>query len=180
MQSLQTQRTILSPLTESDFDEIIQMYLEPDSNKFVPPLQDKTIEEYQLLLQEKIQKNNRPVGHGIWVIRTIETEGFVGTVNLNTQAILQVTHLGAHLKRNAWGKGYATEVLQVLRDYALQTLKLPQIYALVDEQHHASKKMLIKIGMEYEKTIQLYGIDVEVYQLSPVLFYLDPSEKEML
>lgn len=165
MQILNTERTILSPIEENDFLEIIQMYLEPDSNTFVPPLQNKSKKEYQTLLQKKVQQNNQPLGHGVWVIRTKDTQEFIGTVNLNIQSILKITHLGAHLKRAVWGKGYATEVLQVLKDFALQILKLPKIYALVDERHHASKSMLTKIGMVYLETQTLYDIQVEIYQL---------------
>lgn len=161
---LETERTILSPFNKEDFQEIIQMYLEPDSNQFVPPLQNKSIDEYRALLQQKLLKNNHPKGHGIWTIREKDSGKFIGTANLNIQKILQVTHLGAHLARAAWGKGYATEVLSRLRDYALLDLKLALIYALVDEQHLVSKNMLTKIGMKYIKTIELYEIQVELYK----------------
>lgn len=165
MLTLQTERTILSPLEENDFKDIILMYLEPDSNKFVPPLQNKSVEEYQALLQKKAAKNNHPQGHGLWTIRTKDTAEFIGTTNLNVQESLQLTHLGAHLARAAWGKGYATEVLTAVRDYAFEHLQLESIAALVDRQHHASKNMLTKIGMRYEKTVHLYGIEAAIYTL---------------
>lgn len=165
MLTLQTERSSLTPLKEADFQEIISMYLEPDSNKFVPPLQNKNAAEYLILLQKKVQKNNQPKGHGVWTIRTNDSQEFIGTANLNIQEILQLTHLGAHLKRAAWGKGYATEVLSILRDYALQTLKLPNIHALVDAQNHASKNMLLKIGLQYTETVELYAVPVALYRL---------------
>jgi RimJ/RimL family protein N-acetyltransferase len=161
---LETERTILSPLKKEDFQEIIQMYLEPESNKFVPPLQNKTKEEYRLLLQQKLLKNNQPKGHGIWTIREKSNDKFIGTANLNIQKMLQLTHLGAHLVHGFWGKGYATEVLSRLKDYALSTVKIPVLHALVDEQHHVSKKMLVKIGMSYSETIKLYDVPIELYQ----------------
>jgi len=53
MQTLHTKRTTLTPLKQEDFQDIIQIYLEPDSNKFIPPLQNKSAEEYQVFLQKK-------------------------------------------------------------------------------------------------------------------------------
>lgn len=165
MRTLQTERTILSPLKEGDFKNIIEMYFEPDSNKFVPPLQNKSVAEYQALLQQKLLKNDQPKGHGIWTIREKDSEEFIGTANLNIQKTLQIRHLGAHLARAAWGKGYATEVLLRLKDYALDDLHLESISALVDSQHYNSKKMLTKIGMQYFETIELYAAQIEIYKL---------------
>jgi RimJ/RimL family protein N-acetyltransferase len=165
MLTLQTERTILTPLKEEDFKDIVQMYLEPDSNKFIPPLQDKNAADYQAFLQKKITKNNHPQGHGLWTIRRKGSNEFIGTTNLNILELLQLTHLGAHLVRSAWGKGYATEVLSTLRDYALQILKLTEIHALLDEQNHASKNILAKIGMHYVETIELHGIKAAIYKL---------------
>lgn len=164
MLALETERTILTPLKEADFQAIISMYFEPDSNKFIPPLQNKSIEEYQAFLQKKVLKNNQPKGHGMWTIRLKDTQEFIGTVNLNILEVLQLTHLGAHLARAAWGKGYATEVLNILSHHGLKTLKLPTIHALVEEQNHASKNMLGKIGMSYFKTIELYDTQVMLYR----------------
>jgi len=161
---LETERTILSPLKEEDFQAIISMYLEPDSNKFIPPLQNKSAEEYQDFLQKKILKNDHPKGHGVWVIRLKETQEFIGTANLNLLEALQLTHLGAHLARATWGKGYATEVLHSLSHYGLKTLELSAVHALVEEQNHASKNMLKKIGMSYFETIELYGTQVMLYR----------------
>jgi RimJ/RimL family protein N-acetyltransferase len=161
---LETERTILTPLKEEDFQAIISMYLEPDSNKFIPPLQNKSAEEYQAFLQKRILKNNHPKGHGVWVIRTKETQEFIGTANLNILEALQLTHLGAHLAQAAWGKGYATEVLSTVSHYGLQTLELSAIHALVDEQNQASKNMLVKIGMSYFETIELFGVQVMLYR----------------
>ena len=50
MLTLQTERTILTPLKEEDFKDIVQMYLEPDSNKFIPPLQDKNAAQKQVVV----------------------------------------------------------------------------------------------------------------------------------
>jgi len=165
MLTLQTKRTTLTPLKEDDFEAIIQMYFEADSNKFVPPLQNKSIAEYQALLQKKILHNNHPKGHGVWAIRLKDTQEFIGTANLNIQEVLELTHLGVHLTRATWGKGYATETLKALKDYALEILELPEVYALVDAQNLASKNMLAKIGMSYIEIVELYGLRIELYKL---------------
>ncbi|BDS10014.1 GNAT family N-acetyltransferase [Aureispira anguillae] len=165
MQQLNTIRTIIRPLSVTDFEEIVAMYLEPNSNAFIPPLQNKTEEEYLAFLHQKVAANRHSQGLGFWTVRSIEDERFLGTANLNTMEVLNIVHIGAHLKRSAWGLGYATEVLSVLKEYGFQTLNLSKIYGIVSPDHSASKNMLQKIGLNYESTTTLGGAPIDLFSI---------------
>lgn len=163
MLNLTTTRTEIRPLDPNDFPEIISMYQEPNSNEFIPPLQQKTEVEYLDFLQKKSTVNHKSKGLGFWTIRANFTAEFIGTTNLNNFEALQLIHLGVHLKRSFWGKGYASEVMAAIRDYGFQQLQLPQIYGIVSPQHLVSKKMLERAGLRYQKTMQLHNNTVELY-----------------
>ena len=163
MHILHSKRTIISPLAVTDIDEIINMYHEPDSNKFIPILLNKTDAEYRDFLRTKIQTNDHPKGLGVWTVRAADSQEYIGTVNLNVMPILDIVHIGAHLSRSVWGKGYATETLAALLDYGLNTLKLPVIHGICSVDHVVSKKMLLRTGLVYDRTVDFRGEDVEIY-----------------
>lgn len=65
--------------------------------------------------------------------------------------------IGYRLARSAWGKGFATEAAVAVCDYALKTLGMKRIVAMIDPSNIASIRVTKKIGMVYEKDIMLDG-----------------------
>lgn len=139
------------------------MYHEPDSNTYIPPLLNKTDQEYLDFLTMKVNTNDHPKGLGFWTIRALETQKFIGTANLNVMHLLEITHMGCHLSKAIWGQGFATEVMAAMCNYGLKSLELPVVYAICSVDHVVSKKMLLRTGLVYDKTIQLRGEDVELF-----------------
>jgi RimJ/RimL family protein N-acetyltransferase len=54
--------------------------------------------------------------------------------------------LGYWLGADYWGKGYATESVRGLLDYAISKLQSPKIKATVDKENTTSAKVLEKMG----------------------------------
>jgi RimJ/RimL family protein N-acetyltransferase len=63
--------------------------------------------------------------------------------------------VGYRLVHTAWGKGYATEAAQAVRDYAFTKLGIKRLIALIDPGNIASIRVAEKIGMHYEKEVML-------------------------
>jgi len=160
---LTTKRCKITPLITSDFEDILNMYHEPDSNTYIPPLLNKTDQEYLDFLTMKVETNNHPKGLGFWTVRELETQKFIGTANLNVLDVLKITHMGCHLSKAVWGQGFATEIMAAMCDYGLNDLGLPTVYGICSVGHVVSKKMLLRTGLVYDKTVQLRGEDVEVF-----------------
>ncbi len=60
--------------------------------------------------------------------------------------------LGYRLMPEYWGQGYGHEAAKAVLDYGFMHLNIQLIYASVDENHKASKRILEKIGMIYTHT----------------------------
>ena len=159
--TLTTIRTIAFPLQKDDFEAIIQMYFEPDSNTFIQPLLNKTEGYYRSFLESRYNQNKDSIG--FWVVRSQESNEFIGTINLNYMEAIKGHHIGCHLRKQFWGLGYASELLSELLEYGLNGKKLKQIYGLVEKEHDVSKKMLLKIGLKYHKDFELDGCLLEQY-----------------
>ena len=74
--------------------------------------------------------------------------------DLDGQAEIEI---GYRLARSAWGQGYGTESARAVRDYALVTLGIKRLIAMIDPANVASIRVAEKIGMRYKKDILLEG-----------------------
>ena len=158
---ISTFRTVAIPLQQRDFEEIIEMYFEPDSNTFVRPLLNKTENYYRSFLEGRLKQNKE--SNGFWVVRSLEFNELIGTINLNYMTVIKGHHIGCHLRKKYWQQGYASELLLELRGYGLNMKKLKKIYGLVEKEHTVSKKMLLKIGLKYHKDFEIDGCLLEQY-----------------
>lgn len=161
---LTTQRAIIRPLEENDFEALIEMYLEPDSNKFIAPLRDKNKNFYTTFLKTKIKNNQEKIG--FWTVVETATNKIIGTVNLNYFEPLAIHHIGCHLKRNYWNLGFATELLHALIEYGKDQENYSPIHGLVESGNYASKKLMEKLGLTYSKTEWIKNSEILVYQLT--------------
>ncbi|HET7855416.1 MAG TPA: GNAT family N-acetyltransferase [Gaiellaceae bacterium] len=75
------------------------------------------------------------------------------------------TEIGYLLGRPHWGYGYATEAATAVRDYAQSQLGEERIIALIQDGNDRSKRVAEKLGMAYEREVQLRFARVGLYSL---------------
>jgi RimJ/RimL family protein N-acetyltransferase len=101
-------------------------------------------------------------GFGMWaVVRRSDqlTIGYCGLSRFPNRLAPGETEIGFRLARPFWGGGFATEAVKAARDYALATLKLPKLVALIDPANMASIRVVAKAGFVYERDAMLDGYD---------------------
>lgn len=150
---LHTERTILTPLQLTDFDEILEMYNEPGTAKFILPLLNRDRTFYVQFLTGKIESNKTQVG--FWTVRNAANNAFIGTANLNKFQHKEITHVGCHLSRSYWGCGYGFEIMNHLKDYGIEKRGMTEVYGLVEEGHEASKHLMKKMGFVLKEQLEL-------------------------
>lgn len=57
--------------------------------------------------------------------------------------------IGYILRKEEWGKGFATEIASRLIRYAFEDLKLPEMFATIDDDNQNSIKVAEKAGMSF-------------------------------
>jgi RimJ/RimL family protein N-acetyltransferase len=75
--------------------------------------------------------------------------GICGTQPLGTTGDLEI---GWWLAREVWGRGYATEAGGAAMRHVLETLQRPRVVAVIDLENEASKAVVRRLGMEYDRT----------------------------
>jgi len=93
------------------------------------------------------------------------TNKIIGTsmiFNFNQEA--NHAEIGYVIHRDYWGKGYGTEVVSLLNNFAFSTLKLHKLHAIVVDANIGSSRILEKNGFELEGRLKdYYFIDGEYY-----------------
>ncbi len=160
---METNRTTMALIVEEDIPEILEMFREPDTFKFIGKLQNKTDEEYREFLKTKLPRNQVKTNY-YWIARLKETGEFVGAVNLNYYNQTDMIQVGVQIKRKFWGQGFAPEVVTRARDFGVTDVGLNLIHGVVEPAHIASKKMLMKSGFKYSETITINNETLEIYK----------------
>jgi RimJ/RimL family protein N-acetyltransferase len=155
---VQTERLLLRHFTEADAEHLLLMEQEPDVLRHVgrKPLVD--VAAYR----EKIRSvflpyYVRPDGFGPWAIVEKGSGEFIGGCSLRpgTDSDIAVAmdyvpsdvEMGYGLRKQSWGRGYATEIAQTLVRMAFMDLGVESLVATVSVGNLGSIRVVEKAGL---------------------------------
>ncbi len=97
-----------------------------------------------------------------------EVIGVIGLTNLDKHKKAEVSYW---IGKKYWSRGFGKEAVKLIVNFGFKKLKLNRIYAKVEPQNHASRKILEKNRFSYEGTLResIYEnkkfIDLLVYSI---------------
>lgn len=100
---------------------------------------------------------NLDKGWGIWKVILKQNKEFIGWILIRPMDYFtdnpQFNNLeiGWRFKRANWGKGYATEAANCIKQALLKNNKLDKISAIAYEENQASINIMLKMGMKFVK-----------------------------
>lgn len=90
-------------------------------------------------------------GYTYYATELLDTGEFIGMIGIAYQVyespFTPATDIGWRLKKDAWGKGYATEGAKRCLDYAHYQLGIDKILSVCTIQNQKSENVMKKIGM---------------------------------
>jgi ribosomal-protein-alanine N-acetyltransferase len=116
--------------------------------RYIRPIQ--TREESDKFLLENISFYNEQPLMGRWAAEEKVSGKFVGSFAVIFIPNSDKIQLGYSLKKEEWGKGYATELTKAGLHYVFHEMKLPLIYAVTEKDNTSSQKVLLKSGFIHE------------------------------
>ena len=149
--------------------------LEPWSRVF---LDDRIPEEWwpsdQRTPQAALETHDRNVAHwerwgfGLWTVRERGSRRYVGRIGLkHTRATGQPeVEVGWFVDPDLWSRGYATEMAREAVRVGFEVLELDAVIAYTTEDNEASRRVMGKLGMEYEQHIEHAGLAHVVYRVT--------------
>ncbi|KAM3099346.1 GNAT family N-acetyltransferase [Phormidesmis sp. 146-35] len=179
MTEIETARLHLRPLMPQDLEVLARIYRDPEVMQYRLHSEPASREQTQESLDQMIAHWQR-YGFGRWAticfsryLFEIEksTQNLIGHCGLEFLADTSEVEVNYLLDRPHWGKGLATEAARKLVRYGFERLgrdpsrvsRRDRLVALAKPENLASRRVMEKIGMQYEKTVQYFGVDWVCY-----------------
>lgn len=156
---LDTDRMRLRLLREDDADALDGVFGDAEVMRFGSGVQSR--EAVSAWLQAQLAHYTAH-GFGPWAViekATGDVIGYCGLFYYADVAGQPDVEVGYRLARKHWGRGFATEAVLAVRDYAFNALGLSRLIAMIDPANTASIRVAQKVGMHYEKDVWFEGYD---------------------
>lgn len=148
--SVTTRRLDLVPAARDDVDILWAIWREPAVRRYlfddVPVTRERVAGILDNLLASAVERL------GVWLARERGSERAIGIVGLrradasHDPALAGAVEVLVSFASAAWGRGYATEALTAVLDYAFRALGLGQVVAVVDVPNEASHRLIARLG----------------------------------
>jgi RimJ/RimL family protein N-acetyltransferase len=159
---LETERLILREIFLLDAEAMFKLDSNVNVNKYLGNNPVKTIEESRKLI-ENLRNQYIKNGIGRFAVVLKENNEFIGWSGIKYLTEPENNHvnvyeIGYRLQEEHWGKGYGSEAAKAWMDYGFKEMKIEKMYASVNKENEASKRILEKIGLQITSEFLWNGI----------------------
>ena len=159
---IETQRLILRKFTVEDAAFMLKLLNTPNWLRFIGDRNVRTLEEAKQYLLNGNIRSYREYGFGFYVVVIKEIQESIGICGIVKREGLEDVDIGFAFFQQFMGKGYGYEAASAVLNYALNDLKIKRIVAIVDPENVVSIALIKKIGLQFEKMIQMSPKDIEL------------------
>ena len=159
----ETERLILRKFDERDVDAIFAMRSDSDVMRFIrePQNRDEAINWLKLVSSrwddEKI---------GFCAVLEKASRKLIGWCGLWRLKETGEVEVGYAIDKEYWGRGLAAEAARAFLEYGFNELKLEKVVAVARPENAASRRVMEKLGMQYDYTGEFYGRQMVHYLIT--------------
>jgi [ribosomal protein S5]-alanine N-acetyltransferase len=158
---IETERLFLRHLSAEDAPFMLELLNEPSFIQNIADRGVRTLEDAAQYILSGPVTNYERFGFGMYGVELKEAGELMGMCGLVKREGLDDVDIGYAFLPRFWSRGYAYEAAAAVLDYARNELGLQRIVAITAPDNHASIRVLEKIGLRFEKMIQLPGYEGE-------------------
>lgn len=164
MLELLTERLLLRPFCLDHLDRLAEIHSDPLVMRF---LGGRTRDRAETLtrLETNIRTWNEH-GFGMFAAFDKTTGVMIGRCGLAYLDNTPEIEVGYMLARDFWGQGYATEAARACLRFGFVDRAMSRIVAVANPENKASRHVIEKLGMRFEKNAHFYENDVVYYSLT--------------
>ena len=144
---LKSERLILRPFSIEDIEDVYEYAKDDRVTEFLTWQSHNNISETEQVVKEFYM--NEP---GIYAIELKEEEKCIGCIDLRVDIQNNKGSFGYVMNHSYWNKGYMSEALNLLLNFAFTELELNRIESTYYSGNDASGRVMQKCGMKYEGT----------------------------
>ena len=158
MELIETRRLRLEPLAASRLEDFVALAADPDTMRYWAPNGPFTRETAERNFATSLDRIREFDFGRRWIVSKESGSGlgFVDTKFFGEscdEVSPDEVEIGWMITPPAWGQGYATEAAKAIRDEAFQRLERKSIVAVHHPENAASRRVIEKIGMAFEKQV---------------------------
>lgn len=146
---LQTNRLYFKQVSIDDINNIHELHSLPETDRYNTLGIPETIEVTEKIINEwLVEQNAQPPASYVFSLSLVDTNQFIGLIGLKIgKPNYKTAEVWYKIHFNYWNKGYSTEALAKLLEFAFKDLELHRIEAGCAVENIASVKVLEKSGM---------------------------------
>lgn len=158
---LETERLLMRPWREADFEPFSAFYADEESARHVGGVDDR-IGAWRRLASYAGHWQLR--GYGFWALDDKDTKAFVGYCGLWFPEGRPEPEVGWGLMPASRGRGYVTEAARRARAYAYAELGWTTLISAVAPDNHASARVAQRLGAWRDGTFDFRGETIDVWR----------------
>jgi ribosomal-protein-alanine N-acetyltransferase len=151
MVSLETVRLIIRDNINDDLNEMYKLMSDKEIYKYDIDFFVSSLTDARDKLENSIEEASKKQRKKYWfAIIEKESKKYVGQIGVTVLSNLIKNGLGQlayFIKKEYWGRGYTTEAVKKVIDYAFKVIKLHKIITGCLTENIASEKVMKKCGM---------------------------------
>ncbi|MGF3030814.1 GNAT family N-acetyltransferase [Microbacterium alcoholitolerans] len=143
---IETSRLRLRELTADDLPALKRILRDPEVMvAYEGPLDDEETQDWL----SRQQMRYRDDGFGLWAVEALADGEVIGQCGLTRQSGSgeDVIEVGYLFRKDAWGRGYATEAAARCVQHAFDTMQADSVHAQIRDTNLASMNVAIRLGM---------------------------------
>lgn len=140
---LETERLILRVPVEADFDHFVALMADEETTRHIGGIQSPPIVWRALA---SLIGHWALRGYGFFSVEEKATGEWLGRVGPWFPHGWPMEEIGWTIKREAWGKGYASEAAERCLDWAFNDLGWNEVVHLIHKDNHGSQGVARRIG----------------------------------
>lgn len=157
MNILETERTILREVIETDAEFILDLLNQPSFVRYIGDRNVRTTREARDYIESRFMESYKKFGFGMWAVELKETNATVGICGFVRRDSLPDADIGFAFLPQYERKGYAFESAVAALEYGRNNLNLKRVLAITSTDNESSTKLLGKLDFKFERLIVLPG-----------------------
>ena len=151
--SLETERLILRPFEKEDVEAVFTGWeSDPEVAKYMFWQSHNDIHKTKVWVEKEIEKIEANDWYR-WAIVLKDTRALIGTGLIYIEAEYNEFEIAYNLSQKAWGKGYTTEAMERIIQFAKVELGVKKMMGRHAKENPTSGRVLEKLGFTYVRDI---------------------------
>lgn len=161
---LKTDRLLLRPFSIDDIQYVFYCWEnDPDVSKYMFWSSHNNIKKTNEWILFEINQIDKDDWYRFAIVLK-KTNELIGTGLIYYEEEMKCFEIAYNLGKKYWQKGYASEAMQTIIQFAKEKLQLKEIAARVAKENIASIKVIEKLGFQYEKDIPFLCNDGKIHR----------------